>query len=60
MYVIRNAETSQFFQGMDGRQDPIYDATIVEGTPKWTDFEECQTFILTNALSICEVFTIPE
>lgn len=58
MYAIRNAQTGEFFQGFDHRQDATYGPSIEENTPKWTDFEECQTYILTNGLTLCEVHTI--
>lgn len=59
MYAIRNAETGEYFQGFDARQEASYGPTIEESTPKWSDFEECQTYVLVNSLSICEVYTIP-
>jgi hypothetical protein len=52
-------QTGQFFQGMDARQDATYQDNINSSTPTWTDFEECQTYILMNGLTLCEVFTIP-
>lgn len=60
MYAIRNAETGQYFQGLDTRRDPTFDTLLVKNTPKWKDFEECQAYILVNGLAICEVYTIPE
>lgn len=58
MYAIRNAATGQYFQGFDARQDESYGPTIEESTPKWSDFEECQTYILEKNLTVCEVYTI--
>lgn len=59
MYAIRNAQTSEFFQGYDNRQEATYGPTIETNTPKWDDFEECQTYILLNSLTLCEVYNIP-
>lgn len=60
MYAIRNAQTSEFFQGMSPspHNEPTYGPNILESTPTWTDFEECQAYIVVNGLTLCEVDTI--
>jgi hypothetical protein len=59
MYAIRNAQDNTFFQGLDARQDATYGPAIIQSTPTWSDFEECQSYILITGLTLCEVYTIP-